>query len=279
MTELPSILEHVPGVLLVFARISGVMLFTPVLASSTVPVRVRASLAAIIALAVYPTLSAECFDGVPLQLDFITLIPVMFAEALVGLVIGWMASIPLLAAEIGGKLAGMQLGLGFAETVNPVSETSGGALSQAFFYIALAAYLSIDGHTWALLATLRTFDHVAIGAFLIGPPLIDLGVGLLMAAFEVGLRIAAPILAIVFLESVAMGFVSKTTPQINILSLGFPLRILVGTGLAILGLHVIGEVIMIEVHGMLDAMHQWATDGTEAIDGAVVAPPVGGSAG
>ena len=53
-------------------------------------------------------------------------------------------------------------------------------------------------------------------------------VGVMLAATEFGLRIALPLLGVVFLETIAMGFVAKTVPQLNVLSLGFPIRILVG---------------------------------------------------
>jgi flagellar biosynthetic protein FliR len=55
-----------------------------------------------------------------------------------------------------------------------------------------------------------------------------LAIGLLGSVFDLGLRIAAPLLCLVFLETVALGFIARTVPQMNILSIGFPLRILLG---------------------------------------------------
>ena len=57
--------------------------------------------------------------------------------------------------------------------------------------------------------------------------MLSLIVGLLAAAFELALRVAAPLLALIFLQTVAMGFIAKTVPQINILVVGFAIRALI----------------------------------------------------
>jgi flagellar biosynthesis protein FliR len=87
--------------------------------------------------------------------------------------------------------------------------------------------------------------------------LIGLATGLLLAAFDLALRVAAPVLALVFLESLAMGFVAKTVPQLNILSLGFPIRILAGILIIMLGLVVIHEVVMDGAAEGLELIHLW----------------------
>ncbi len=64
----------------------------------------------------------------------------------------------------------------------------------------------------------------------------------LLAACDVALRIATPVLAVVYLQSVAMGYLSKASPQLNILSLGFPMRILFGTSIIAMSLGAIDAV-------------------------------------
>ena len=94
-------------------------------------------------------------------------------------------------------------------------------------------------------------EHDRSGQIL-APRNVALVTGLLTASVEVALRVAAPLLALIFLQTVAMGFVAKTVPQLNILSLGFPLRILGGLLIVTLGLVVINDVVMEMVD---DVMH------------------------
>ena len=67
-----------------------------------------------------------------------------------------------------------------------------------------------------------------------------------------------PLLGVVFLETVAMGFVSKTVPQLNVLSLGFPLRIMIGLVVVVASIEVIGYVNEEFTVEVLDLLHEWA---------------------
>ena len=61
----------------------------------------------------------------------------------------------------------------------------------------------------------------------------------------------------VFLETIAMGFIAKTVPQLNILSLGFPLRIMVGLGTVIAGITILGGVLVQYIDQVLSIMMSW----------------------
>jgi flagellar biosynthetic protein FliR len=270
LSGFPQLLEHIPGLLLVACRLGGLVLFSPVLASAAVPVRVRAGLAFLIAAAAYPTLNAKLDLGVPPDLDLLMLAGLVAREAAIGAVIGWLATLPLLIAQYAGQIIGTQLGLGFAEIYDPNTDSSAEVIGQILTWLAIVAFLALGGHVWVFLAVLRTFDYVPLGGFSVDQDLLSLVVGILLSTLELGLRLCLPVLAMVFLESLALGFMSKTTPQINILSLGFPLRILAGITITALGMHVTGTVLMDEVHGILEVIHIWATDGNDILTGAAL---------
>ncbi|MHC5112901.1 MAG: flagellar biosynthetic protein FliR [Planctomycetota bacterium] len=242
-----------PAALLVVFRIGGLMLYGPVFGAPVIPARVKAMLALIVGLSVYPMLSREFFVAHDLRLDLWSLAPIVGTELLIGLLIGFVASIPLVSVQTGGLVMGQQMGLGFARFYNPGIDDEADVMGQLLFFLALAGFLMIGGHEAMLLGVLHSFEHVPLGAFAIGEGAISLITGLLLASFELALRVAAPVLAIVFLQSIAMGYTAKTVPQLNILSLGFPLRILVGITIVMCGLVVIQEVVM---EGVIDAMEQ-----------------------
>jgi flagellar biosynthetic protein FliR len=54
--------------------------------------------------------------------------------------------------------------------------------------------------------------------------------------------VAAPLLCLIFLETLAMGFIIRTVPQINILSIGFPLRIIIGMALLVGAIGITSQV-------------------------------------
>ena len=253
-----ALAAHLPAAMLVVFRVSGLMIFAPVFGSNVLPLRVRILLAFVIGLAIYPLLhglGAVTTEG--LRLDLFALAPLVALEILVGLVIGLVASLPLVAMQMGGLLMGQQMGLGFATFYNPAIGEDADVLGQLLFFLALVGFLVVSGHEAIMIAVMNSFGHVPLGGFVIDSGLVTFITGMLLAAFEVAIRVAAPVLAIIFLQSIAMGFVSRTVPQLNILSLGFPLRILVGLLVLIAGLAVIEEVGMAAIDDTLHAILNW----------------------
>ncbi|MEE2719300.1 MAG: flagellar biosynthetic protein FliR [Planctomycetota bacterium] len=253
-----ALVAHLPAAMLVVFRVGGLMIFAPVFGSNVVPLRVRILLAFVIGLAIYPLLhglGAVTTEG--LRLDLFALAPLVALEILVGLVIGLVASLPLVAMQMGGLLMGQQMGLGFATFYNPAVGEDADVLGQLLFFLALVGFLVVSGHEAIMTAVMNSFGHVPLGGFVIDAGLVSFVTGMMLAAFEVAIRVAAPVLAIIFLQSIAMGFVSRTVPQLNILSLGFPLRILVGFAVLIAGLAVIEEVGMQAIDDTLHAIMNW----------------------
>ncbi len=225
MTDgLDAILAHVPAFLLVLFRLAGIFIFGPVFGSQVIPMRVKAMLALVLTLCIYPIVPPQ----VPVALSLPTLAVAVGTEMLIGLVIGYGASLPLVALQIGGQMMGHQLGLGLAQVFSPDFDEQTEVLSQFLFLVALTAFLLMDGHHAMIGALVVSFQTIPLGGYVPDATLLSMVTGLLQSMFELGLRVAAPLLCLVFLETLAMGFVARTVPQLNILSLGFPLRIIVG---------------------------------------------------
>jgi flagellar biosynthetic protein FliR len=178
----------------------------------------------------------------------------------IGVFIGFMASMPLYAAQFGGLSMGQQIGLGFARFYNPAIGDESDALEQILFFLALAVFLSLGGLESMVSAVVGSFGSLpasAVPAMLSGAsgssPL-AIFTGALSAAFELGLRVAMPLLAIVCLETVVMGYLSKSVPQLNVLSIGFPVRIIVGLGVIVASLAAIDEALVDGTAGAIEEM-------------------------
>ena len=267
MRDLQSILSHVPAAMLVVFRIGGLMIYAPVFGSSVIPVRIRIFLAVIIGVATYPLLSAQHFANVDLQTNLWMIVPMVGVELLIGLIIGFLASVPLLAMETGGLIMGQQMGLGFARFYNPAIDDEADILGQILFFMALAMFIMIGGLEWMVSAVLQSFEYIRLGAFRPDTNLLEVAGGLVLSSLELAMRVAVPLLALIFLETVALGFLAKTVPQLNVLSLGFPLRLLLGMFVVAMGLVVISDVAMDEVREMFAIVMQWMIDASSANGG------------
>jgi flagellar biosynthetic protein FliR len=69
---------------------------------------------------------------------------------------------------------------------------------------------------------------------------LDMLIKLFGYLFAIAFAISAPVVLALFLVTVAMGFVARTVPQMNILIVGFPVRVVVGLAVMIFTLPAIG---------------------------------------
>jgi len=260
-----AILMHVPTAMLVMFRIGGLFIFAPVLSSKVIPGRVKVLMSMLLAMAIYPIVSTlPGIDPGSLKMDVFSLAPLMATELLIGAVIGFVALMPLMAMQIGGLLMGQQMGLGFASFYDPSVSDEMDLVGRFFFLFGLAGFVLAGALDAIILALLNTFAHVPLGGFMLEAGGVVMVTGLLTSACEIAMRIAAPVLAVIFLQTVAMGFVSKTVPQLNILSLGFPIRILLGLAVMVVGVVAIDDVLLEGIDEMIAIVFQWIEHGQEA---------------
>ncbi len=258
--EAIAIIERSMGpATLVVMRLGGLFLYAPLLSMSAIPARVKGLLVLVTGVGAWAVLDAEnvVFPAVSVM-DPWAMVPLGAAEVAIGALIGFLASLPIFALQTGGMVMGQQMGLGFARFYNPAAGTESDVLEQLMVFLAIAMFLVMGGLDALFLSVLRSFHYVQAGVFT-GDGAIDLVTGVLLAATELGLRVAVPLLGVVFLETVAMGFVSKTVPQLNVLSLGFPVRIIVGFVVIIAAIEVIVLVQEGFTFEVLDLIHAYAT--------------------
>ncbi len=256
-----SIIERSMGpAMLVILRLGGLFIYAPVLSMSTIPARVKGMLVIVAGVGAYLVLAGRgvAFPNVAFD-DPWAMVPLGAAEIAIGGVIGFVASMPIFAMRAGGMLMGQQMGLGFARFYNPAAGEESDVLEQILSFLAIVLFLALGGLDAMFLCVLRSFEHVTAGGFVAGGGGADFVVGVMLAATEFGLRIAMPLLGVVFLETIAMGFVSKTVPQLNVLSLGFPIRIMVGLAVIIVALPVILAVSETFTTDVVDAIIAWST--------------------
>lgn len=250
------ILLHLPAWLLVLFRITGIFVFSPMLGGLAIPRQVKVALAVGLSLCVYPALVPDpmtpAWSGAQVimakvmteGLSLWGMVPAVAAELMVGIVIGYVATLPIAAMQLSGRIIDQQMGLAFAQVVNPELGEQSSPVAEIYFVAALSMFVIADGHLEMLNILLATFHHVPLGMFRSDGFLLDLLITLIDTSFAIGARVAAPMLAVVFLTEAAMGFMMRSVPQINIMTIGFVVRILVGAVLLIGGVALMRDVFM-----------------------------------
>lgn len=236
LQAIQNIADNTELFMLVLFRIAGLFAVAPLLGSSSVPFKIRTLFALVLSCAVFHLVPPPAY--VPNSLPAVVL--GIAAELLIGITMGFALSLLFVGIEIGADLVGFQMGLGFARLVDPNTQIDTTVLSQLYVLVATLIYVLLNGHLALVKALIDTFQTVPLMSNRVDTTVIDLLVSSLTSAFILGIRIAAPALAAIFLATLTLGFISRTMPQLNILAAGFPIRICLAMALLIASFGVVG---------------------------------------
>lgn len=257
MLQLEPLFQHGIGILVVAFRLAGILLFSPMLAGAAIPRQAIIFLVVTLAAAIYPGL--EQHWHVPLDFNLVTLAQLFVTETLIGAIIGFVASLPIIAVQLGGQIMGQQMGLGLAQVFNPELSTNTGVVDQLMFFTALSIYISFGGIEAMFSALMNSYSSVPLGAMAFTAIPFELIIGTLSAGYELALRVAAPILAIMIVETFASGVLMKTIPQINIMSVGFAIKTIAGLVALAAAVGAIFAVFSDEAQAVLSSLLEWST--------------------
>ncbi len=227
-----DILLALPVYALVLFRISGLMLTAPVFGSRAIPVRVRAALTLTVAAVVFPLVRGQAPAEMTLSMALVGGV----GEMMIGVIIGLAMGILLMGAEVAGLIVGRQAGLALANVYDPSRNEQATIVGQVYTISFTLLFLLAGGHRATMAAVLDTFDVIPLLSFRFEESFAVLLVEMLAAAFILGIRLAGPVLLALFMLGIALAFLSRTMPQLNILTVGFTLRLLAAVAVAGLAL-------------------------------------------
>jgi len=215
------------ALVLVLARVAGLMVIAPVLGARMVPVRVRAAVTFVLAVAMLASV-AHAGPGPEILDSTVALSLALVTETLIGLLLGLVAQLVFGAVQMAGELAGVQMGFGLAGLIDPQSHDRAVALAQWQSAFAILLFLSIDGHHLLIQAVAQSFQRVPAGAVGLGMPALGMVLGFAGEVFVLALKVAAPVLGLVLLVNGCLGALAKLIPQLNVMVVGFPISVAAG---------------------------------------------------
>ena len=204
-----------------FLRITGVFLTAPFYGSALIPMRVKALLAAALAGALafwLPNLPA--FPGDPISAIYQGIIQIGFGAA-----IGVVMQIVVAAIASLGEVAGLAMGLSFAELQFQDVPGTTQVLYDIMSWAALMGFIALGGPIWLFAAIAHSFQGGTAGlAPAAWPAVMAFGSSVITTA----VMLAVPVMAISLAINITVGLLTVFSPQLNLLTIGFPLLILGG---------------------------------------------------
>jgi len=210
--------------MLIFLRVSALMVLIPVLGHKLVPQPVKAGLILMITFLLYPIVSQ---DVVPIKPEPVTFALLAVQEMLFAGVLALLANLIFATVQFAGQVMSFQMGMAIANVFDPATSAQGAIVAQFVSVLAMLVWLGAGAHHAFILALADSFRILPIGV-----PWSFQGWGLLndgaAQMFELGVRLMAPVLLLLFFVNVALGLTSRAVPQIQVFFVSFPITLGVG---------------------------------------------------
>jgi flagellar biosynthesis protein FliR len=207
-------------------RIIGMIALVPGLDAAFVPPLVRLGLAGGVGMAMGSLIARPSPAVLALTPEGYLLM--LLGELALGAVIGFCLSCLLEAARLAGELVDLQIGFRAGELYDPLGGTSSSILGRLWYLAALVFFFQVNGHHWLIAGLARSYEVCPVGALVYQRQVGLLAGEMVLALFALSLRIAAPVVASLILADLTLGLVGRGMPQMNILLVGMPAKILVG---------------------------------------------------
>lgn len=215
-------MDWLVAVLLASARVMPPLAFAPPFSLMRIPVHIRALLGLMLAACLVqfgPNVIA------PAALTSATLVSALLGELVIGVGIVFAFQSVAAALYFGGRVLDIQAGFGLATVIDPATRGQLPLLGSLFAFGAGAIFFAVDGHHQLLRVIAVTMEVAPVGSGMAGWPVAEV-VAQFGGVFTLGLAVAGVGMLVMLLADIALGFMSRGLPQMNILVLGMQVKTL-----------------------------------------------------
>lgn len=210
------------GFLLVLTRMSGAFVFVPLPTKTAGPDMARIILALALTVALFPQWplvdAAAATPGV--------LILWIISEAAIGAAIGLMVSFLAEALVFGAQLLGLQAGYGYASVVDPTTQADSDVLPVVAQLTAGLLFFTTGLDRYVVKAFADSLERYPPGSFALNQDMAAAVINVASSIFSVGLRLAFPIVGLLFMTDIALAMVGRINSQLYLSMHAFPVKML-----------------------------------------------------
>ena len=207
---------------LLLVRPGMIVAIAPGIGGAHLAPQVKIGLTVLLALGLLPSVA------VPREIPDVTLALTVAREAAIGLSLAFVLRALIVGAEFAGHLSGQQIGFSYGATIDPQSGVRNNMLAILYGSLATLGFLAINGHHAVLRALAESYVGLPIGAGHLNGSIVGAVRDILALVFIVGARLAAPIIVVLLVVEVAVGLISRASPALSFMVIGYPIRLIVG---------------------------------------------------
>lgn len=235
---------------LIFMRVTGFVLFNPILGRNSLPNLVRAGI--IMVFSVFVMGMAGEAPSVPGSMVEFALR--LLLELGVGFVMGFVMQLFFMIIQVGGEVIDAQMGLTMAQVYDSSSQINMTVTASLLNVLFVLDFFAANGHYTMLRIFLTSQQVVPFGQAGFGQAVASGVAEIFLSCMVLAIKLAFPILAAELLGELGMGILMKAIPQINAFVINIELKVIIGLVLLFLFLSPISEFLLGAEAEMLDSM-------------------------
>lgn len=217
--------------LLVFLRVTSMLYVFPVFSAPQIPTLVRLGFGTIVSYMLY-----RLVPVVHLSNGIYDLVLAAGSQIVLGIIVGFVASLVFTGIQFAGELIDLQIGFAIANVINPQTQQNVTIIGEFQLAIATLIFLATDSHYFLIQGIAGSFNLVPLPYINLDPSVAGNVTLFFTQAFLIVFRIAAPVVAALFLTNVALAFMARVAPQMNVFVIGLPIQ--VGVGLIMMAISI-----------------------------------------
>ncbi|MBU3159026.1 fused FliR family export protein/FlhB family type III secretion system protein [Clostridium frigoris] len=213
------------GFIMVLLRISAFFMSLPIFFPKSAPAMLKVGFCIVFTYIIMPGIN---YQNVNLITNNATLIIFCVSEVVTGLMLGYLTKFCFYSAQMAGQLMDFQIGFSMMSMFDPISNDNVTLLGNLLYWVSMVMFFVVDGHHMLIRAIIDSFNNVEIGKFILSQQTAMMMVKVFIEFFTLGLKIAIPVILIIIITDLSIGLVSRTVPQLNVMILGMPIKIVIG---------------------------------------------------
>lgn len=213
--------------LFITARMSGFILFNPILGRSTIPAIFRSGMILVFSVFVYATAG----NTVYMPSGYVELAVRMLLEVGLGFLLGMAVNFFFFIPQQAGSMVDTQMGMTMSQTYDPGSQSNMSVTGVFLNTLMMLLFFAANGHHTLIRIFLTSGQVVPFGAAALGTAALQAGLKLFVECAVLGVKLCMPILAAEVISQIGMGVLMKVIPQINVFSINIELKVMIGLGM------------------------------------------------
>ena len=206
-------------------RMSGAIGFNPLFGKSNFPVKIRAYFVFALALLLY-----LCADQTKIAYpeSMAEYILMLAGELFLGAVLAFAMELAFLTIRFASSIMDYSMGLSMAQVYDPQYGTQSTVSSGIYYGFMVLLFFASNSHLRLLELFYQSVQLIPFGKVTFNPMLVHVITDGFCQGILTGMQFAFPMIAIELVSELAMGILMRIIPQINVFTVNFQVKIIMG---------------------------------------------------